>query len=440
MAMTKIANYPTIEQFYPDTGIFATLKSDFSGHEWLDDTTAEQAAYLDEMIRDTYYNRHLNRAGLKVQSDINLLCGRELLIHGTEWDRLYTSYKAEYNPIWNVDGTETTTETRDLKQTHTGTDTTAATGTDSTTHSGTDTTEATGTDSTKHTGTDIYKDSGTDSTTHTGTDTIAASGTDSTTHSGTDTTAATGTDTTTTKHNINGFDSASAVPSDDSTQSLENGKTLSETRDLTDATAYGRTDTQTRDTTDATEYGKENTNTKDLTDATTYGRTDTNTKNLTDSTEYGRTDTQTKNLTDSDTGTITTTHKRGGNIGVTMTQQMLVADRDYWTNVLSQFYRIVIKDVIDDITFDIYVIGSGYERDGLESVNITALYESGTQIADITVSTDSKVGIKDISITDTLTSGTPIAIITSETDDYGVTSVSVTQLLTEGTPVAVIEV
>ena len=50
------------------------------------------------------------------------------------WERIYKTSQLEYNPLYNVDATEYTKETRDLKGTEVGTNTGSATGTSNNTH------------------------------------------------------------------------------------------------------------------------------------------------------------------------------------------------------------------------------------------------------------------------------------------------------------------
>lgn len=290
----------------PTVGIIQTMQSrKKQKSKWLQDTTPEDAALLDFKIETDYGSRILNNFGTHVQIDIARVSDFLYLKYGIKWDRLYTSYTSEYNPIWNVDGSITETETRDLAADHTGTDTTGSTGTDTQ----------------KHTGTESTSDTGTDTMTHTGTETVADSGTDSESRSGTDRKETSG--------SVYGFDSSGAVPSDSGSETVTAGIGTSTT------------------------YGKTEENTKNLTDSTQYGKTEENTKNLTDSTTYGRTDTTTHNTKDTDTGTITRQTTRGGNIGVTMTQQLLEADSEYWNKVTSLFYHQVITDIVNEITYKI---------------------------------------------------------------------------------------
>ena len=258
----------------PTVGLIQTIQSrKKQKSKWLQDITVEEAALLDFKIETDYGSRILNNFGIHVQTDIARVSDFLYLKYGIKWDRLYTSYTSEYNPIWNVDGSITETETRDLAADHTGTDTTGSTGTDT--------------------------------ETHTGTESIADSGTDSESRSGTDRKETSG--------SVYGFDSSGAVPSDSGSETVTAG----------------------------------------IGTSTTYGKKEDTTKDLTDSTTYGRTDTTTHNTKDTDKGTITRQTTRGGNIGVTMTQQLLEADTEYWNKVTSFFYHQIITDIVNEITYKI---------------------------------------------------------------------------------------
>lgn len=137
-----------------------------------------------------------------------------------KWETMYKSMYQNYNPIWNVDATETETETneRDINQKHTGsnneirnlTDEETRNLTDSETRNMTDTESRNLTDAENVNLTDIesvqgYNTStwseakknaktGTDTFNHTGTDTFTRTGTDTFNHTGSDTTRHTGTD------------------------------------------------------------------------------------------------------------------------------------------------------------------------------------------------------------------------------------------------------
>ena len=338
----------------PNPGIVETMQTrKKQKSKWLQELAPEDAALLDFGIEADYGDRILNNFGTHIQSDITRVADFLYLKYGIKWDRLYAAYTAEYNPIWNVDGSITETETRDLATDHTGTDTTGSSGTDTLKHTGTETLADSGTDTATHIGTETLADSGTDTATHIGTETLADSGTDTEKHtgtesitdSGTDSESRSGTDRRETTGNVYGFDSSGAVPSDSGSETVTAG--------IGTSTTYGKKEDNTKDLTDITTYGKTEENTKNLTDSTKYGKTEENTKNLTDSTTYGRTDTTTHNTKDTDKGTITRLTTRGGNIGVTMTQQMLEADSEYWNKITSLFYHQVITDIVDEITYKI---------------------------------------------------------------------------------------
>lgn len=283
--------------------------------DWINATDAGVFSVLDFYIQRQYGPRVLNNMGLALTdgTGIDKLTDLIFALRETKWNRLWTDYTAQYNPIWNVDGEVTVTEERNLHQDHTGKNTF----TDS------------GTDTLKHTGTDDYKDTGDDVTKRTGSDTRR------------------------TENFLNGFDSSSASPSDSSTETVTPG--ISETL--------------------------------------THGLDHKNTKDLTDATEYGKTQTNDRDFSDTDEGSVTTTTHRNGNIGVTMTQQMLEADKNYWLDKMSLFYEMVCRDVVDMITYGIYVERQeGTESTGGESgsgneyaLEITNNYDenNGVEIANI---------------------------------------------------------
>lgn len=444
------------------TGVVSTLKNNKSGVKWLDDITLKDAQNIDTYLKLKYAPRIVNNLGLYLNSDIGTLSDMIYTMNGTSWDRLYTSYTSEYNPIWNVDGSETITEDRNLESTDSGTSTSNRTGTDTIRHTGTDSMRDGGTDTiahsgdykTSHTGTDSVKQTGTTSTEHTGSDTVAGNGEQSVTSSGSDVLRKTGTDThtitgsETTEHSgtdsqdqstsksiisdhsnstksVYGFESTSPAPSEASVTDHDG----SETGNLSDSTTYGHsievtkkdTDSDSVDTSDTTTYGKNDTTKHNSTqtttydsgtsesvnrsDTTTYGGVDTTTDTRKESTEYGKTSTNTKDLSDAttygsgeygstegnhkDTGTITTTHKRGGNIGVTMTQQMLQADLDYWAQLEAKFFERVCKDIVDMITYKIYTVTDETSEDvGGVSIDdyvkdIIPTIHEGVKIADV---------------------------------------------------------
>ena len=93
------------------------------------------------------------------------------------WEKLYKSMYLEYNPMWNVDATETETETneRDISRQHTGSNNETRNLTDAETVNITDTESVQGFNSNSWSEAKRNVKSGTDSVSHTGTDNIAIS-------------------------------------------------------------------------------------------------------------------------------------------------------------------------------------------------------------------------------------------------------------------------
>lgn len=231
----------TIAEAYPAEGIMTNLKARKIS-DWLTATEADHMTLFDTYIKTEFGDRILSNLGSLVTSNIDGLTDLIFSMFGTKWARLWTDYTAEYNPIWNVDGTTEITEERNL--------------------------------------------------------TAGKSGTGSYTDSGSDVTSRSGTDTQTNTNEVQGFNSTAYTPNVKDTTTVSPG--------TSETLTHGKITTESRD------------------------------------------------FTDTDTGTIKRTEKRGGNIGVTMTQQMLEADSEYWNKDLALFYNAVILDIVTEITYKIY--------------------------------------------------------------------------------------
>lgn len=251
---------------------------------WLRNLTNDEALVMDFRIKYMYGNRTLTSFGENIQTEDGAkTCANVLMLfYGTKWDRLYTSYTSEYNPIWNVDGSETTTVTNDLKRT--------TTGESSATEGGSDLTE----------NESNLKNESSRKLDNNGSSTNSDSeGKDS---------------------SVYGFDSTGASPE--------------------------RSEHTTANTSGSSE-GHESESGSNEQEGTASSKV-----------TYGKTSSGTNNGSESNTGTVTTEVKRGGNIGVTMTQQLLEADLSYWDKPSARFYDNVIKDILNEITLKIYVPGS----------------------------------------------------------------------------------
>lgn len=209
-----------------------------------------------------------------------------------KYRHLWTLYEAQYNPLWNVDGTEVTERER------------------------------------KNTGTETHKKSGKEITTYSGTEDLTRSGNETWEPSGKEKLSKTGS---TVEAHTGGeqnarttFDSASFLDTDKMTDTKKIGTTYGKD-------ASGNSDPYAEETSFTTRK-----------DTTTYNnvkdsRSFTNRK---DELEYNNTqDQRTDNLTE----TERITHTRGGNIGVTMTTQL---ERDEQSFVAG--FRL-IEDIIADI-------------------------------------------------------------------------------------------
>lgn len=181
-----------IYQFYSDTPT------------WL---SAKYITLYTRIIQAKYSNRELYT---ETESETTELTELMFLANYDKYKHIFDLLEMEYNPLWNVDGTETTTRnlTDNKTSTNTGTDTLthntidATTSSATTTYNTTDTTTFNTTDGNNSTDSRTTYDSSTfldtdktiDSKTKTGTEATAKTGTDGT--SGTDSTTHTGTDTT----------------------------------------------------------------------------------------------------------------------------------------------------------------------------------------------------------------------------------------------------
>lgn len=194
------------------------------------------------------------------------------------WQSLADTFELEYNPIWNVDGTETTTETRNLKQESENNRKDDFT----TTNINTETQRATG-DSNEET---------------------------TTTEDGSITQSSTTTENGSNLHKVNGFN--------------DSGLTNAEQDTITNNSNTTGTNTTSNEIT--------TTNTA----STSNNATTTNNGTIKNN---GTSDNSNTSL---DTGTITIAKTRGGNIGVTMTQQLLNAELDVRPKM--NIYSYIIDD------------------------------------------------------------------------------------------------
>ena len=225
--------------------------------------------------------------------------------HVQKWKHWLEMWKAEYNPIWNVDGTETKTIV-----TQYGKVTTMAKNT-------TDT-------NTYNSELEMEYDS-TNKTTYNSNETAEqlTDGKYNTTHGHVLTRTEPQTD-----NAIAAFDSVNPVPHSETILTQH-----SDTNSGTDQIAISD--------------GKKKTDRGGYDELARDGK-DTNTHSGTDTLARSGSDTDTLSGTDSTTETTT----RGGNIGVTMTQQLLTAEQSFWSQY--SFFDMWFSDIAEELTLSIY--------------------------------------------------------------------------------------
>lgn len=263
------------------------------------------------------------------------------------WQRMFNVLTMEYNPIWNVDATET--ESGSDSNTRTTNMLTTARDTGTITDNRDIETKNTGTQrnagSTTHTGT--QRDAGTVS--NTGTQREAGTVTNSGTvkNTGTSTNDITISDTNT--HSEAGYNSAtlSDVSKDTEGATNQDKRTdnLTRTDDLSEAKDVTRTDNL--------EEARDITRTDNLTDSEDFTRTD----DLTEKTDDDNTRTLNTTTTTSQGGTVGDSGQRSrtlirqGNIGVTTTQQMIQQELEVAT---VSIYRTIVESFKKEFCLCVY--------------------------------------------------------------------------------------
>ena len=260
--------------------IFIQKQGDLKADEIMEDY--REGTYTAQMVADVIKNFHVQK-----------------------WKHWLEMWKAEYNPIWNVDGTETKTIV-----TQYGKVTTMAKNT-------TDTT-------TYNSELEMAYDS-TNKTTYNSNETAEqlTDGKYNTTHGHVLTKTEPQTD-----NAIAAFDSVTPVPYSETILTQH-----SDTNSGTDQIAISD--------------GKKKTDRGGYDELARDGK-DTNTHSGTDSLARTGSDTDTLSGTDSTTETTT----RGGNIGVTMTQQLLTAEQSFWSQF--SFFDMWYSDIAEELTLSIY--------------------------------------------------------------------------------------
>lgn len=295
-------------------------------------------ADLPRMLRTWYGNREIFDMFLDKHGDltpagvIEIKDAIDITLMANTWkyDHLYGIYAAEYNPIWNYDGTDV--EERERKNT----------GTQGSTRSGDDTLEMLGSEKNEKSGNDYTMKTGSESNTRTGNETVEPTGSEKLTRDGSVVESRSGGPT----NSRTTFDSAAFLDTD---KTVDNGKT---------ATTYGKdgsgaTDPYTETTSftlrkDTKTYNqvKDETSFTNRKDDTTYNSS--NTRSFTgrkDKTTYNSATTRTDDLTEHETITRT----RGGNQGTTTTQSMMVEELEIATRL--KLLNTITLDIVNAICY-----------------------------------------------------------------------------------------
>lgn len=321
MKMKTVNDY--FERWYNGHGIFSAIAELNAGLEYIN---VENAVILDHAY-------HGNHSGDKISSvfldkmvasetvtdeESKKIAQSIVAVCKQNWDRLYLAFSEEYNPIWNVDGTETVTET----------------------HSGKDTNiDKIANKST----TDIYGEKVKDNNLGGLLETrIYGKNTETHNYGKSKETQSFGKQVTT--ENVGAKDSENSVMAFDSASYKKSNKTedsAQTNKNSTDAYENSIENDEKIDTIEAAEKTDTVETNAKIDKFTEHSYTDTHTTdgfNDEHSTEYGH--------------KIVTENKRGGNIGVTMTQQLLTAEFEMREKY--NFFEEIFKDLDKFLTIPYY--------------------------------------------------------------------------------------
>lgn len=289
-----------IKELYTDNSTIIPVGNNYyNSREWF----LQTYNLLDGLIRRTQGNRILYE-DLETLDDVKAAVDDLLVFNRYKYDHLWKLYVAEYNPLWNVDGTEKTIRER------------VNTGTQENALSGKDSLEYLGSEKDSHTGHDDVTKSGSESRARTGHDDVTQTGSITDSNSGNVTSSRTT------------FDSSTFADTDKDTDTRSTTTTFNNKKDQTN---YNSTDTTSFTARkDETAYNSDMTHSfTGRKDETTYGKKDTRTDNLNEHEEI--------------------THIRGGNIGVTMTTQLETDELKFVDTF--HFLQTIVSDIANHISY-----------------------------------------------------------------------------------------
>lgn len=273
-----------------------------------------------------------------LKNRISEICHNVFLTNQEKYKKLFDAMTLEFNPLWNVDGTETTTRTLEkdgtISNAKDGYDELSNTGHDDITKSGKDYNIKSGSENTRRLGDDDTTYSGKEETKRNGDRTLKTEGGEISTHEEA-TTDSQSLITTTKDNTFYGVEGeqgelGSAKRETETYTNLKDEKTFTDREDsvhhdVTDTTTYNNVrDEMNFDSTQSTQYLSRHKTTYDVDDVQTFDTIDTERITL----------------------------ERHGNIGVTTTTKLLTELVDY-----AQYFNyvdIVAKDLINAICEGVY--------------------------------------------------------------------------------------
>ena len=267
------------------------------------------------------------------------------------WEKLYSTFELEYNPIENYNMEETMTDDETVHEYGK-----TVQRTDNLTHAKTGT----------ETETDNLQEQRTDNLSTQRTDNLSKSIDRDVTETHNTTETETPNLTNNTDNKIFGFNSSVGVDSDSQTMTSTGTTTNAKTGTVETETDETETNTGTQTTLNtgtttnaktgtvetATEETETNTGTQTTLNTGTQANNKTGTVQMTHNTTDKDTGTQNTATGGTDTDTRNYTLHRSGNIGVTTSQQMIQAERDLW--LWNFFHTVVFPDVDKVLTIPIY--------------------------------------------------------------------------------------
>lgn len=323
--------------------------------------------YHNRYIQDYLILNSTNDTIANISATIKYLTN---VLNRYKYSKLYATLNFEYNPIWNVDGTEITE--------HLGTDTTSNVGSDTSTHTGTDTNTTTSTNTLTSSGSDstndtLHSDVTSNNVTKTNTQLKNSTNTNTSTAFSYGAGEITNTVDLSQKGKLTlngGFDSSDYdnIKSGGTVDITTNANKLVDSNlEITDnLNNQGTTETKTGGHTESTvglandnytlssgnadenyvEYEGIDTTDTTQTNTVTYGKVESGNESINNQTTYNSNNSSDSSNTETKSYNSTDKVTRQGNIGVTSTQSLIEQERQV---AMFSLYDVIAKDIVDFI-------------------------------------------------------------------------------------------